>query len=103
MPQRCCTCGGREGGWSPGVITYCCCPQYVLAGESQYVNNLFLSIWKFIVCEKYLRPAITGCKLGTVEDMLIAVSTEQHFLIIDVLYVIEKPEEELYIYRYKCG
>lgn len=36
------------------------------------MNHLFLSIWKVTVYEKYLRSAITGYKLGTVEDRIIA-------------------------------
>lgn len=51
---------GYLWGKNSGVITYFCYPQYVLAGESEYVNNLFLSILKFLVYEKLLRSAVTG-------------------------------------------
>lgn len=60
------------GKKTSNVIIYCCYPQFLLVGGNQYVTTSFLSIWKCIVCEKYLRSAITDSKLGTVEDMLIA-------------------------------
>lgn len=75
-------CLQRVRGRAWGVELRC---DYLLLLSSVYlsrrgsvVNNLFSSIWTFIVCEKYLRSAIKGCKLGALEDL--------------IYYVIEKPE-----------
>lgn len=64
MIQRYCTCqdtcGGKTQMWSLIAL------HYLLVGGSQYVNALFLNVCLFIVCEKHLRSAVTGSKLGTV-------------------------------------